>query len=203
MTCKKTAGQATLRHNDMISIWCRALRSAGCSTSLEPLYIGLMAADDVRGAAAGQRRGDILTTMPDGRVLVLDCVITHPAAASYVREASRTTGWAAEMAEQRKWRQFQEFGRNSPVEFKPLAGESYGRIGKEAARFIKELGDIVEASGRGSRAVYVRNVRAELSCALCRGNARMYYSSLGLVAQRVGRGYRPGCEVPCEDLGEL
>ena len=137
------------------------------------------------------------------RVFVLDCVITHPAAVSYVQEASRTDGAAAKRAEGRKTRQIQAFGAGSSFEFVPLACESYGRLGAAATRFLGELGDVVEASGRGSKAIFMRNVRTEISVALCRGNARMYYSTLSMVAQRVGRGFQPGCEVPCEDLDGL
>ena len=199
MVCKKTAGWRTRRHDIMIPVICRAIHCTGNSTSLEPLYAGVLASQDARGAAAGQRRGDVLTTMPDGRIAAIDCVITHPAAATYVRQAALKTGYAAEQAEQRKRTQFREID-SAAFEFKPFAIESYGRLGKEASRLISELGDAVEASGRGSKAMFVRNVRQQLSCALCRGTARMYHHTLGLVTQRVGRGYRPGCEVPCEDV---
>ena len=117
-----------------------------------------------------------------------------------MQEASRTTGSAAAGAERRKRQQVRAFADGSAFEFTPLACESYGRLGLEASRFLSELGDIVESSGRGSKAAFVRNARTELSVALCRGNSRMYYSSLSLVAQRVGRGCRPGCVVPSEDL---
>jgi hypothetical protein len=200
MACKLNAGWATMRHDNWISVWRRVLSAAGLVSCLEPLYHLLFAASDALGAAAGQRRGDLLTVLPDGRVLVLDCVVTHPAAATYVQEASRTTGSAAAGAERRKRQQVRAFADGSAFEFTPLACESYGRLGLEASRFLSELGDIVESSGRGSKAAFVRNARTELSVALCRGNSRMYYSSLSLVAQRVGRGCRPGCVVPSEDL---
>ena len=203
MACKRNAGWATLRHNLVVSTVRRALSAAGFANSAEPPYHHTCSASDARGAAAGQRRGDVLAVGHGNRVFVLDCVITHPAAASYVQEASRTDGAAAKRAEGRKTRQIQAFGAGSAFEFVPLACESYGRLGAAATRFLGELGDVVEASGRGSKAIFMRNVRTEISVALCRGNARMYYSTLSMVAQRVGRGFQPGCEVPCEDLDGL
>ena len=199
MVCRKTAGWRTRRHDNMIPVICRALHCTGNSTSLEPLYAGVISAQDAQGAAAGQRRGDILTTAPSGRILAIDCVVTHPAAASYVKQAALKCGDAAERAEQRKRLQFKELDSGA-FEFRPFAIESYGRLGKEATRLISELGDAVEESGRGSKAMFVRNVRQQLSCALCRGNARMYHHALGLVTQRVGRGYQQGCDVLCEDV---
>ena len=46
-----------------------------------------------------------------------------------------------------------------------------------AMRFLSELGDMV-AQGGGSKRAFVRQFRAELSCALVRGNARMYAHAL-------------------------
>ena len=60
----------------------------------------------------------------------------------------------------------------------PLAMESYGRLGREASRFLSDLGDIAASDGRLRKAAFVRSVRQELSCALCRGNGGMYFDSL-------------------------
>ena len=71
------------------------------------------------------KRGDILAILPGGRIVVLDCVITHPAAASYTRSASQQAGYAAAKAETNKRRAFEIFGDGAGYEFSPLAGESY------------------------------------------------------------------------------
>ena len=65
--------------------------------------------------------------------------------------------------------------------------ESFGRLGREAARFLSELGDAAAARGRVVKADFVRFAREELSCALCRGNARLYSRSLHELARVVGR----------------
>ena len=202
MSCKHNAGVITMRHNTWTSVWRRIIRRAGCATSMEPSYSHLATAPSGRDAA-GQRRGDILAVMPDGRIVVLDCVITHPAAASYVVEASRTTGSAARRAERRKQQNFEAFGNGSAFEFVPLAVESYGRLGQAASRFLSELGAVAALDGRVSKAAFVRFARQELSCTLCKGNAGVYASSLFSIAQSAGRNFQPGCAVPMEDADSL
>ena len=135
---------------------------------------------------------------PDGGVRILDCVVTHPAAASYMRDAAEVGGSAAAKAEARKRADFEAVGEGSAFGFVPLAVESYGRMGVAASRFLSELGDLVAAAGRVSKAAFVRTVRRELSCALCKGNARMYYNSLSRIAVRVGHNFQPGCDEPAE-----
>ena len=201
LSCNHNAGEATVRHDYWASAWRHAIRRAGCATSAEPPYNSLAAPR--AHWACGQRRGDILVVWPDGRVRILDCVVTHPAAASFVREAAQTAGSAAAKAETRKRRAFQVFGEGSAYEFVPLAVESFGRMGLAASRFLSELGDLAAEGTRVSKAAFVRGVRRELSCALCKGNARMYYNSMSRIAVNVGNNYRPGCEVPVEDPGEV
>lgn len=202
MVCKQTAGMATLRHDIWASAWRRAIRRAGCATSAEPAYSSLIARGQA-GGAAGLRRGDILAVMPEGRVVVLDCVVTHPAAASYVRAASRTAGATVLRAEQMKRRSFDSLGQGVGYDFVPLAVESFGRLGLEASRFLSDLGDVAAAGGTASKAAFVRSVRQELSCALCRGNGRMYNKYMFSFAQNVGRQFMPGCDLPLDEAGEL
>ena len=85
----------------------------------------------------------------------------------------------------------------------PLAVESFGRLGKEAARFLNDLGDVAAADGCASKEAFVRTVRQELSCALCRGNARMYDRSLSSVARGVGRGFSPGLDTAVDEAGDV
>ena len=196
MTCTGTAGARTMRHDIMASAWRRVIRKAGCGSSAEPAYAGL--AGDARAAArAGLRRGDICARVGTS-ILVLDVVITHPAASSYVGAASSTSGSAARRAEQDKRREFARMGDGGGYEFVPLAAETYGRLGLSAARFLSGLGDVVAASG-GSKAAFVRFARSELSCALVRGNSLVYDAALNAVLRAAGRGYLPGCPVPVED----
>ena len=129
-------------------------------------------------------------------------MVTHPAAASYAREASRNSGVAAARAEQEKLREFRALGSGAGFDFVPFALESFGRLGRDASRFLSELGSAAEANGRVSKAAFVRSVRQELSCALCRGNSRMYSDSVFTLARAAGRQFMDGCEVPVDDFAE-
>ena len=73
-----------------------------------------------------------------------------------------------------KRRNFNAIGHDVGYDFIPLAGESFGWWGLEASRFLSDLGDVAAAGGTASKATFVRSARQELSCALCRGNGRMY-----------------------------
>ena len=108
----------------------------------------------------------------------MDCIVTHLAAASYARGASQEAGSAAALAETRQRQAFERFGDGACYKLVPLAVEYFGRHGKEAARFLNDLGDVAAANGCASYDAFVRIVRQELSCALCWGNARMYDRSL-------------------------
>ena len=130
-------------------------------------------------------------------------IIIITAAASYVRRAASTTGSAAAAAEHRKKQAFQEFGQCSAYEFIPLTIESYGHLGVEASRFLSTLGDLAAEGGGMSKVRFVRNARQELSCALCRGNSHIYHRSLFAIARCVGRLFRPGCDVPIEEMGDV
>ena len=129
------------------------------------------------------------------RLVIGDVVVTHPAAASYERAAAKTDGHAAKLAEDRKWRDFNAHGDGAGFVFVPLAIESFGRHGKQAMRFLSELGDMV-AQGGGSKRAFVRQFRTELSCALVRGNARMYAHALTNVVRASGGAFQAGYDVP-------
>ena len=74
------------------------------------------------------------------------------------------TGCAAERMERKKRSEFERFGSGAGYDFVPLAMESYGRLGREASRFLSDLGDIAASDGRLRKAAFVRSVRQELSC---------------------------------------
>lgn len=163
---------------------------------MEPRYVRLAhGAHDI--AAAGSRRGDILTLMPDGRTVVLDTVVTHPSASTYVRRAAAETGFAAERAALEKHRNFKEIaGDGAGYQFVPLAMESYGRLGREAARFLGELGHVAAENGHITKAAFVRASHRRISCAIVRGNARVYNQAAQQIVRQGGRAYLPGGDVP-------
>ena len=199
MSCNIATAQRTVRHNLLASAWRRSIAAAGCTTSMEPSYSRL-AATASAAQATGQRRGDIFTILPDGAVTVLDAVVTHPCGRSCVGPASKRDGHAAAKAEQAKVRSFQGMvGDGAGYTFVPIAMESYGRLGVAASRFLSKLGDIAAAEGRVTKAAFVRAAHRRISCAIVRGNARMY----SIVADQLVRASVHAC-VPGDEvaLGE-
>ena len=107
MVCNQTKGKATLCHDILAPAWRRAIRRAGCAFSAEPAYSSIA---QRHSGDPGLCRGDILALMPGGRIAVLDCVVTHPIAPSYLACASQTAGYAAERMERKKRSEFERFG---------------------------------------------------------------------------------------------
>ena len=81
--------------------------------------------------------------------------------------------------------------------------ESFGRLGKDAQRFINTLGDVAAAGGRVSKSVFVMNAYKDLSCTLQRGNGLMYSRSLFNIARAEGRQFLLGSDVPLQDAAAM
>ena len=64
-------------------------------------------------------------------------------------------------------------GDDSGAVFVPCVVESVGRLGIELHRFIDKLG-IHVGEGGGCKRTFVRHILESVSCALARGNTRMY-----------------------------
>jgi hypothetical protein len=202
MVCRTNA-MMIMRHNILASAWRSIIAKCGNPSSMEPAYAGLRA-HGRQGGAAGMRRGDIFAVMADGRLVVADVVVIHAAAATYAARAAATTGAAAAIAERKKRDTFAAMGDGAGYDFVPLATESYGRLGKTALAFLSELGSTAASrNGRVPKSTFVSNALKHLSCALCKGNGRMYHASMFTLARKAGRQFMPGCAVPVADVGEM
>ena len=80
--------------------------------------------------------------------------------------------------------------------------ELYKRLGREASSFLSELRDIAASDGRVHKGAFVRNVRQELSCALCSVNSAVYFQSTFYIAQAVGRQFIPGYDSQFDESSE-
>ena len=97
----------------------------------------------------------------------LDCVVPHPTAASYVHGTSRLARFAAGKSETNKRRAIELYIDGTGCELLPLAGESFERLGEEAARFLSDLREVAASDGFTSKSAFVRTIQQESSCALC------------------------------------
>ena len=92
--------------------------------------------------------------MPGGGIAVLDYVVTHPAAASYVRihAPGALLDPQLDLAGMRKRRAFDRLGDGAGLAFVPLAVHSF-----DAVCFPNDLGDVAAADSRASRDALVRS----------------------------------------------
>lgn len=190
-TCDHAKGEGRMRHDLLTSVWRSIIGKARLPSAAEPRVARLTRTAQGMQQAGGHR-GDIAVVIGT-QVVVTDTVVTHPAADAYVRAAARTSGSAAKRAEDRKVSTFRSYGDTGGVRFVPLATESYGRHGAQAMSFLSEVGNVVARAG-GSKSAFVRAARVELSVALARGNARMYYKTLTNVVRASGDAFLPGSE---------
>jgi len=139
--------------------------------------------------------------MPDGRLVALDGVVTHAWAPCYVDQACKTNGHTAGRLAQSKCTSFATLREGAGgYEFVPLSAESGGRIDHEAMAFLKSLGDVAASSnGRLSKSAFIRSALMELSCALCRGNGRVYAASATRLLGQAGRDVSEGAVSASED----
>ena len=79
--------------------------------------------------------------------------------------------FAAAKAETDKLRAFELFVDVAGYVFLPLAGESFRRLGKEAARFLSDLSKVAASDVLASKSAFLKKVRQELSSTLCHYNA--------------------------------
>ena len=116
------------------------------------------------------KQGDILAILLGCCIVVLDCEVTHPAAALYVHGESQLARFAAAKAGIDKFCGFEAFGDGANCEFLPLSGECFLWLGKEAAHFLSDLGEEAASHGYAAKSAFVRPVQQELSCALLQRN---------------------------------
>ena len=77
----------------------------------------------------------------------MDCLVTHPAAASYAAGASQLAGFAAAKVETNKRRACKVFTDGGSYEFFLLADKCFGRLGQEVAHFLSDLSEVAASDG--------------------------------------------------------
>ena len=132
------------------SVWSHTIRRTGGATSAKPSNSSLL--------AAYWRQGGILAVLPRTCVVILDCAVTHPAAALYVQCASQHAALAVKKAGTHKCRAFDLLGDGAGYGLLLLAGESFRRLGKEAACFLSDLGEVAAYDSCVSKSAFVRTV---------------------------------------------
>jgi hypothetical protein len=84
--------------------------------------------------------------------------------------------------------------------FVPFAIESYGRLGLDALRLLKDWADSACGGGRFDRDGYLVWIKREISVALIKGNARLFRQFVGFLTQGVGQRFVSGAGISDVEL---
>jgi hypothetical protein len=187
LVCDKLSGSRISRHNHVQSLVQCGAAMAGHSSSIEPQERHLKSMR-VGDKGYGQR-GDVLVSDFDD-LLNVDVVVTHPASLSRRDRASREPGSAAKVAEASK-RSIHGVGAVGHT-FVPFAIESYGRLGLEALKLLRDWADSASSGGLFDRDGYLVWIKRELSVSLIKGNARLFRRYVGYLTQGIGRRFVHG-----------
>jgi len=165
LSCRKSAGRHA-RHNALNDIIKRSLASAEIPSRLEPSSL----------SRSDGKRPDGMTMMPwkQGRCLVWDFTCPDTLAPSHLNQAVTGSGVVATAAETIKRLKYESISRT--YDFVPIAIETLGALGSDAAVFFKDLGARVLAVTKERRAPEFLMQR--ISVAIQRGNAACIYGTL-------------------------
>ena len=158
LSCKKSRGRHA-RHNSLNNAVQRALGSAHVTSVLEP--VGLDRGDG--------KRPDGLTIFPwkCGKALVWDVTVVDTVAQSYVAITSQQAGAAADAAEGRKQRKYEQLENKFIVQ--PVGFETMGSWDAGAKAFLKDIGTRVRRATGNHRAMEF--LRQRVGIEIQRGNA--------------------------------
>lgn len=143
MTCDKMSGHRTWRHNHVQASVRHGGTAAGCDTAWEPKECTLM--HKQFGDKGYGKRGDVLISMGDD-LLMVDISCVHPAGATMRGKASKRIGAAATAREQAKRRDHARDGTPGYT-FVPFSVETYGRLGPEADKLLRDLATEAASTG--------------------------------------------------------
>ncbi|OXA58286.1 Retrovirus-related Pol polyprotein from type-2 retrotransposable element R2DM [Folsomia candida] len=165
LSCKNSAGRHS-RHAAANDVIARALRSAGVPIIKEPAGC----------AREDGKRPDGLTLIPwaRGKSVVWDFTCSDTFAPSYLPQTSIRPGVAAEKAEDRKKKRYEQL--MDSFLFVPIAIETTGIWGKDGLSFIKEIGSRITNITEEKRATSFLLQR--MSITVQRGNVASILGSL-------------------------
>ena len=158
LSCRKSSGRIA-RHSAINGLIKTALSAAEVPSRLEPQ--GLVHGDN--------KRPDGVSTMPwsEGRCLAWDFTCPDTLAPSHINRAILGPGVVASDAETLKTTKYAQLPTS--MLFVPIAIETFGAFGEEAAKFMSELGRRLTRTTQDSRSASFLFQR--LSVTMQRGNA--------------------------------
>jgi len=165
LSCRKSAGRHS-RHSALNDIIKRSLATAEIPSRLEPTSL----------SRSDGKRPDGMTVMPwkQGRCMVWDVTCPDTLASSHLNYAVTGPGAVASASESKKRTKYEEISRT--FHFIPVAVETLGALGVDAATFFKDLGARVKTVTQERRSFEFLMQR--VSVAIQRGNAACILGTL-------------------------
>ena len=164
LSCKFNKGRLP-RHAALNDIICRALKSAGIPSVLEP-----------NGLNRGDGRkpdGITVTAFSRGKSLCWDATCVNTFGESSVNETATVVGQAAAIAENAKRNKYPDLVRR--FQFEPVAIETSGVFGPTTKNIVLEIGKrISEKTGEKRETFWLKQ---QLNIAILKGNALSISSS--------------------------
>ena len=187
MTYRQLQGLWTLRHDQIQSNVLFGAAAAGHSSSIDPQERHFKNLE--LGEPGHGKRGDVLVSTVDD-LLNIDVTVVHPASSSMQSRASREPVMTASEAEKKK-RHDHGVGAVGHT-FVPFAIETYGRLGVEAVKVLKDWAKTAGEADFMDRNSYLVWMKREISVSLIKGNAHMFRRLVGLLTRGVGQRYLSG-----------
>jgi hypothetical protein len=151
----------TRRHHAIRDVIVSMVTKAGGKATEEP--------GNFHQAYGDEKRSDILVNL-NGRLTLVDVVVTNPLAATYLRGTIDRPLSAAEKAARKKTTKYAQVARDSGASFVPFSLEVYGGFEAKAVEFVKTIATHGAAHSPHLRHEILEDLVGGVSVAIQRGN---------------------------------
>ena len=199
----RIGGEWEHRHNSLVQLFASIIKSANLTVQKEVPLINLGPLASCSNNPNG--RMDLSVTSSDSTSFLADVTVTHPAPSNtdHLSESAYLPQYFAKYAEERKIRKYRAASEQIGTRFIHVAIETYGTMGQQGSKMLKELAGRYHQQYRNSnlnlesRANLIRIWRIKISACLQRANARLIISK----SNRVKTNLRQGSEtIPPEPI---
>ena len=193
----RIGGEWEHRHNTLVQLFSSILKSVNLTVQQEVPLINLGPLAASSNSATG--RMDLHITSCDSPSFLADVTVTHPSPAdsnNLVQEAF-SPSYFAKHAENRKIRKYRAASEQIGQRFVPIALETYGALGPECSKMLKNLAGrryqlCSESDTENfSRSSLTRIWRVKISAALQRANARLIISKANRIRNNLRQNSQP------------
>ena len=120
------------------------------------------------------KRGDLMLPQcgKNGKNLLLDFTITHPACSTYASHTVRNQNYAIQRARESKNRKYGEVAEANDIEFMPMVFECYGALSSQVIGILHTLCEKRSKMTNSNKSILLQYWYKRISCTLQKGNSR-------------------------------